>query len=76
MKEVEMKPLSHREKEVIQYSAKGYTAKEIAKLIGLEYRTIQAYLINIKKKLKARNIAHAIFIAYGINAIVYGDTER
>jgi DNA-binding NarL/FixJ family response regulator len=58
-----MKPLSRRELQIMQYTAQGCTAKEIAKKIGLEPRTIQAYVINIRKKLAAKNIAHAVYLA-------------
>lgn len=58
-----MRKLSSREVEIINHIACGFTAKEIAKLVGLEHRTIEAYLTNIRKKLGAKNSAHAIFIA-------------
>jgi DNA-binding NarL/FixJ family response regulator len=58
-----MKSLSVREIQIIKYTAKGFTAKEIAKALGLEYRTIEIYVSNIRKKLAAKNIAHAIYIA-------------
>jgi len=58
-----MKRLSLREKEIIRYTANGYTAKEVAKLTGLQYRTIEAYVTTIRKKLAAKNIAHAVYIA-------------
>jgi LuxR family transcriptional regulator of spore coat protein len=58
-----MRNLSSREMQVINYTAKGCTAKEIARLIGLEPRTIEMYVSNIRKKLQAKNIAHAIYIA-------------
>ena len=64
-----MKKLSCRELELIKYSAKGFTVKEIAKLTGLEPGTIQAYMINARKKLQAKNIAHAVFIAFKENMI-------
>lgn len=64
-----MKKLSGREIELITYTARGHTAKEIARLTGLEPRTIEAYIINIRKKLNAKNIAHAVFIAYKANII-------
>lgn len=65
-----MKQLTSREIEIIKYTAKGHTSKEIAKIVGLEYRTVQAYLSNIRKKVKAKNIAHAIFlICSNINEI-------
>lgn len=64
-----MKKLSCREIELIQYTARGLTAKEIAKLTGLEPRTIEAYMSNVRKKLQAKNIAHAVFIAHNTNII-------
>lgn len=64
-----MKKLSCREVEVIQYAANGRTAKEIAKLTGLEPRTIEAYMNNIKRKLSAKNSAHAVYIAAKISVI-------
>ena len=58
-----MTRLTCREVEIIQYTARGCTAKEIARLTGLEHRTIQAYVSNIRKKLSAKNVAHAIYLA-------------
>ena len=58
-----MKHLSLREMEIINYTAQGHTAKEIARLTGLEPRTVEIYVSNIRRKLVARNIAHAVFIA-------------
>lgn len=64
-----MKRLSNREIEIMKYKAKGFTAKEIARLIGLEHRTIEIYVSNIRKKLEAKNIAHAIYIAIQKNML-------
>jgi DNA-binding NarL/FixJ family response regulator len=60
---VSMTPLTSRELEIIRYSAEGCTAKEIARLTGLEHRTIESYVMNIRKKLSARNTTHAVFLA-------------
>ena len=57
-----MKKLSPRELEIIHYTAKGYTAKQIARLIKLGHRTVESYVANIRRKLGAKNIAHTIFI--------------
>lgn len=57
-----MQKLTRREIEIITYTAKGHTSKEIAKLIGLQFRTVQAYLANIRKKLRAKNIANAVYL--------------
>lgn len=58
-----MRKLSMREIEIINHTAYGLTAKEIARVIGLEPRTVEAYMCNIRKKLGAKNAAHAICIA-------------
>lgn len=43
--------LSLREQQCLKYFIKGKTAKETANLIGLSYRTVESYFVNIKKKL-------------------------
>lgn len=58
-----MKVLSGREVQVIKHAACGYTIKEIARIIGLEPRTIEKYVNNVKRKLLARNTTHAVYIA-------------
>lgn len=58
-----MVALNERETEIISYKALGHTSKEIARLLGLEYRTVEVYFGKIKRKLKARNTAHAIYLA-------------
>lgn len=57
-----VKTLSPREIEIMTYKAQGLTAKEIAKLIGLTYRTVEIYFRNIQKKLEAKNTFHALYI--------------
>jgi DNA-binding NarL/FixJ family response regulator len=64
-----MNTLSSRETQVIRYTAMGFTAKEIAKALGLEYRTVEIYVSNIRKKLAAKNSAHAVYIALQQNII-------
>ncbi len=64
--------LSERELEVLEHSAKGYSAKEIARLMGLQPSTIQSYIISIRKKLQAKNMVHAVSIAYE-KALIKGD---
>ncbi|MFZ2315270.1 MAG: helix-turn-helix transcriptional regulator [Gammaproteobacteria bacterium] len=64
-----MRKLSLREIEIINHTAYGFTAKEIARIVGLEPRTVEAYMSNIKKKLGAKNAAHAICIALKASVI-------
>lgn len=67
--DIHLKKLSPREVEVIKHTASGFTAKEIAKKTGLEHRTIEAYMTKIKRKLGARNSAHAVCIALCVNLV-------
>lgn len=66
-KGLKMKKLSKQEVEVIKHSSEGYSAKEIAKVMDLHPRTIEAYITTIRKKLQAKNMAHAVSIAYKKN---------
>jgi DNA-binding NarL/FixJ family response regulator len=61
--EITMKQLSVKEVEIMKYIAVGHTAKEVAKEVGLEYRTVETYVARIKKKLGAKNITNAVYIA-------------
>lgn len=57
-----MSILNERESMIMSYKAQGFTSKEIAKILNLEFRTIDTYFGHIKKKLRARNTAHAIYL--------------
>jgi DNA-binding CsgD family transcriptional regulator len=43
--------LSIRENECLSLIAKGYTAKEVARVLGLSFRTVEEYINRIKNKL-------------------------
>jgi LuxR family transcriptional regulator len=58
-----MKALSGRELEIIRHTAQGHTAKEIARMTGLDPRTIESYAVSIRRKLLAKNITHAVYLA-------------
>lgn len=47
--------LSAREKQCAHYLLNGMTAKEIGLKLGLSFRTIEAYIENMKMKLRCRN---------------------
>ena len=49
-----------REQSVIPLLLRGLTAKEIGRLLGISYRTVEEYLDVLKKKLHARNKAELI----------------
>jgi DNA-binding NarL/FixJ family response regulator len=59
----EASPLSQREKEVLVYITKGYTAHEIAALMELSHFTVRTFVRRIYSKLKVSSKAEAIFEA-------------
>ncbi|MES2773004.1 MAG: response regulator transcription factor [Bacteroidota bacterium] len=52
--------LSHREKEVLEFLAKGMTYKEIAMQLGVGAETIKKHLKNIYQKLHVQNKIEAL----------------
>jgi DNA-binding NarL/FixJ family response regulator len=59
----EAPPLSQREQEVLVYITKGYTAHEIAGLMGLSHFTVRTFVRRIYSKLKVSSRAEAIYEA-------------
>ena len=55
--------LSAREHEVLMYITKGFTAEEIAGLMGLSHHTVQTYIRRTYRKLNVRSRVEAIFEA-------------
>jgi len=55
--------LTNREKQVLQYLAKGYTNLEIGKKLFLAHSTIHTYRKNLLRKFDARNSCHLVFLA-------------
>lgn len=55
--------LSKREREVLQHSALGASAKEIGKRLGLSPRTIEDHRAKLIRKLGVRNLAEAVLKA-------------
>lgn len=58
--EPELKPLSDREKEILQLIAKGVSNSEAAKLLNLSKATIRTHLEHIYKKLEVTNRVEAV----------------
>jgi DNA-binding NarL/FixJ family response regulator len=52
--------LSPREREVLLLVSKGYTSKEIAKMLDLSYYTVREYVSNVYKKLSVKNKMQAV----------------
>jgi DNA-binding CsgD family transcriptional regulator len=55
--------LTRREIEVLTLSARGKTAAQIAKDLGITKRTVVAHRESIVRKLKAANLTHAVALA-------------
>lgn len=56
--------LSRREREILQWVAGGKTAWEASRILGISEATVNTHLRNIRQKLDAANIAHAIVQAF------------
>ncbi len=59
--------LSSRERAVVELSAEGKTAGEIAEILTISQRTVHAHLQNASEKLKARNKTQTV-----VEALRYG----
>ena len=59
--------LSGRERTVVELSATGMTAGEIAKILAISQRTVHAHLQNASEKLRALNKTHTV-----VEALRYG----
>jgi len=53
--------LTHREKEILQMKSEGLSIKIIAYKLGVSDSTIVFHLRNIRQKLKATSLAHALY---------------
>ena len=60
--------LGRREAEALALAALGYSTKESARLMNVAACTVKSYLDNARLKLSARNVAHAVSLAwqYGV----------
>ncbi|MBZ9921929.1 autoinducer binding domain-containing protein [Mesorhizobium sp. BR1-1-7] len=58
------KRLSDREREILQWTAAGKTAWEVSVILGISESTVNTHLRNIRQKLNAANIAHAVVEAF------------
>ena len=65
--------LSPRERRVIELTAYGKTASEIAKILQISHRTVHAHLQNASSKLDARNKTQTVVeaIRYGQMSLAY-----
>lgn len=62
--ESNLRPLTHRENEILQLLAKGESNKEIANTLNISEHTVKIHLKNILKKLHMNNRVQAAIYAY------------
>jgi len=56
----ESSPLTPRERELLQWSAQGKTNEDIACILGIATHTVESHQRNIRDKLGAINVVHAV----------------
>lgn len=61
--------LSNREREVLQAVAEGYSTKQIAEMLEVSVKTIEAHRANLMKKLDARSAVELTRCAYEMGII-------
>ncbi|MBO9702168.1 MAG: response regulator transcription factor [Sporocytophaga sp.] len=66
---LETSEVTPREKEVLQFVAKGFSTKQIADELGISIRTVESHRINMLKKLRVSNSAELIKKAIKLNLI-------
>ena len=61
---IDIKPyLTHREIEIVRFTAKGKTVKETASALMISHRTVTGHLANIYRKFKVRNMVEVLKLA-------------
>ena len=68
--------LTPRETEILILSADGLSAIEAAERLGLAPKTVQTHRHTILRKLAARNMVHALAIAYTTGILAPASTEN
>jgi DNA-binding NarL/FixJ family response regulator len=58
-----MKPLTRREREVLQLVSEGYSNKEGGSLLNISYRTFECHRAEVLRKFGARNTAELVRLA-------------
>jgi DNA-binding CsgD family transcriptional regulator len=63
------KPLSPREKEIVQLLAKGKSNKEIATILKIAVRTVDSYRVQIKQKLQIHSFSELVLYAVRLGLV-------
>lgn len=61
--------LTHRELQILELVAQGYSAKEVAQAIKIAPRTVEGHIDTIRLKLRARNRTHMVTRAIAANML-------
>lgn len=61
-----MTQLTARERQVCGYLCKGWENKEVARKLGIGFRTVEEHRQNILKKYKVRNVVELVRAVYDI----------
>lgn len=61
--------LTHRELQILELVAQGYSAKEVAQTIKIAPRTVEGHIDTIRLKLRARNRTHMVIKAIAANLL-------
>ncbi len=66
------KKLSKREYEIIRLIASGFTDRQIAERLEILENTVKAHRFHLVRKLKAKNSAHAVSLAFKKGILKWG----
>ena len=58
-----MQPLTDREREVLQWLARGLSSKEVAQTLNISVRTVETHRANLMHKLGVKSVAVLIQVA-------------
>lgn len=61
--------LTHRELQILELVAQGYSAKEVAQEISIAPRTVEGHIDTMRLKLRARNRAHMVVKAIAADVL-------
>ncbi|MCH9644404.1 MAG: helix-turn-helix transcriptional regulator [Gammaproteobacteria bacterium] len=56
--------LTHREKQCIKYLLKGFTMKEVGRMMNISHRTVESHIANMKNKLGFSNTKKMVFYLF------------
>jgi len=57
-------PITARHEEIIRFIAEGLTSKQIADRLGISTRTVEAHRFNLMRRLRVRNVAELLRVAW------------